>query len=466
MIKRLKPLIILLAVTVVLAIALWVLVAFVLPKDEAGDEKGNAVPLLEVNLTEAESVQIKNTFDDYTLVKQAIGTYYVDGKKGYSVDSESVIGMLEKIGSLVATKKVIENPSDEQMEGYGLKNPTGTVKIVNKGETIQLNIGTVSATGNYYCKLAGDPTVYLIDSTVPDKVLLARHQFYVDTMIEYTGEAAEMETFNDVYIGGTKRNETLHLVMQELSEEEVGTTFRIVSPIEHSFSSVYDESITNLLSALTSAVVVGDDTTTEGLKEFGLDQPAYTLKYTLKGKTVEVHFGDTTEAGYQYCYTVGSKFVHSVEATNTSFMGLPLKDLCEDMIYGKAADALSAIKVSGQGKNYYIDIGEKDEVGDFFVTINNKQVNSEHFSDFYAHILTIAITDMGEKPAGVEPRLTVEYTLKNGTVEVMKFYPVSELKCYVELNGTGRFYVSTLNVDRILENAQKLYNGEVIQTEW
>ncbi len=466
MIKRLKPLIILLAVTLVLAVTLWVLVAFVLPKDEAGAEKGNSVTLLDLNLTEAESVQIKNTFDDYTLIKQAIGTYYVDGKKGYSVNGDSVVGMLEDIGSLVATKKVIENPSDEQMEGYGLKNPTGTVKIVNKGETIQLNIGTTSATGNYYCKLVGDPAVYLIDTTVPDRVLLARYQFYVDTMIDYTGETAEMETFNNIYIGGTKRPEKLKLIMQQLGEEEVGTTFLMTEPFTHSFNSVYEESITNLLSALSSSAVVGDDTSPEGLKKVGLDRPVYTFQYNLKGETVEVHFGNTTEAGYQYCYTVGGKFVHSVEATNTGFLGLPLKDLCEDMIYGRAADALSAIKVTGQGKNYYIDIGEKDNVGDFFVTINNKQVNSEHFSDFYSHILTIAITDMGDKPAGVAPRLAVEFTLKNGTTEVVNFYPVSELKCFVELNGAGRFYVSTMNVDRILDNAQKLYNGEVIQTEW
>lgn len=48
----------------------------------------------------------------------------------------------------------------------------------------------------------------------------------------------------------------------------------------------------------------------------------------------------------------------------------------------------------------------------------------------------------------------------------MNFYQVSELKCFCELNGSGHFLVSTLNVDRIVENAQKLYNGEVIELEW
>ena len=72
MIKRLKPVLILLGVAAVLGILLWVLVAFVLPKDEAGKDKGNSVVLMETDLTEADSIEIKNTFDHFTLMQQAI----------------------------------------------------------------------------------------------------------------------------------------------------------------------------------------------------------------------------------------------------------------------------------------------------------------------------------------------------------------------------------------------------------
>ena len=148
-------------------------------------------------------------------------------------------------------------------------------------------------------------------------------------------------------------------------------------------------------------------------------------------------------------------------------MGAPLKDYCEDMIYTRAADTLKGIKVTGQGKSYQIDIGEKDEEnGDFYVTINNKVVDSELFSDFYSHILIIGITDMGEKGSATQPRVSLEFTHKDGTVETMKFYPVSELKCFCELNGKGSFWVTTMNVDKILDNAQKLYDGTPINTEW
>ena len=86
MIKRLRPVLILAGVAVVLGLALWILVAFVLPKDETGEDKGNKVVLMEQDFSEADTLEIRNTFDHYTLVKQAIGTYYVDGKKGYNVN--------------------------------------------------------------------------------------------------------------------------------------------------------------------------------------------------------------------------------------------------------------------------------------------------------------------------------------------------------------------------------------------
>ncbi|PWM38384.1 MAG: hypothetical protein DBX52_07085 [Clostridiales bacterium] len=465
MIKRLRPVLILAGVAVVLGLALWILVAFVLPKDETGEDKGNKVVLMEQDFSEADTLEIRNTFDHYTLVKQAIGTYYVDGKKGYNVNSESVTSLLEKLGSLTATKKVIDHPSDEQLESYGLKDPKGTVTVSNKGETFIFTLGGTSSSGNYYCQKEGDPAVYLIDTSVPDIVLLSRYQFYSDTMISYS-EDADQETLTPIVIGGSGRPQEIRLEMNNLSDDEVGTTYIMTTPIYQSFSSTTQDKLFNLLTALTTCSIVGDDTGAEALARYGLDQPVYTLTYTLEGKTEEVHFGNTNESGMQYCYTVGGKFIHSIETSYTEMLGASLKDYCEDMIYTRAVDVISGIRVTGGGKTFTIAIGDKDDNGDFAVTINNKTVDSDLFSDFYSHILTIGITDLGEKGEAKDPYVTVVFTLRDGTVETMNFYQVSELKCFCELNGSGHFLVSTLNVDRIVENAQKLYNGEVIELEW
>ncbi len=464
--KRLRPLLILAGSAALLGILLWVLVAFVLPKDEAGEEKGNSVVLIDADLDEADSVEIKNTFDRYTLVKKAIGTYYVEGKEGYAVNSTSVISMLEDIGSLTATKKLIESPSEEQLESYGLTDPYGTVKVTDDEKTYEFYLGTTSSSGNYYLQMAGDPAVYLVDSTVPDTVLLSRYQFYSNALIDFAGETEELENLTDITIGGNDREQEIVIAMNELEDDEVGTSYMMTAPIYQSFSSTVQTDLTELLTSLATCAVVGDDTSLASLKKYGLDKPAYTLTYVMDGETVTVHFGKVNDSDYRYCYVPEGKFIHYVENTYTECLGEPLKSYCEDMIYTRAADALTHITISGSGKNFEIAVGDKDEEGNFFVTINNKQVDSELFSDFYAHILTIGITDLGQKGESKTPYLTVNFTLTDGTKENIKFYSVSELKCFVEVNGTGNFWVSTLNVDKILNNAQKLYDGDVIYLEW
>ncbi|MBQ6823433.1 MAG: DUF4340 domain-containing protein [Clostridia bacterium] len=467
MMKRLRPLIILASTAIILGVVLFVLVKFVLPKDEAGEEKGNAVVLLDVDLDEADSIEINNTFDKYTLLKAAIGSYYIEGKKGYDISNDSVLNLLENIGSLSATKKVVSKPSEEQLESYGLTKPYGTVKVVDGSDVYELSFGTTSSSGNYYTRLKGDDAVYLVGTAVPDVVLLSRYQFYFDQMIDYTGETADLEGLTDIIIGGSKREQEIVVKMNELGDDEVGSSYVMTSPIYQSFSNTMQDSLNELMTTLATCAVVSDDTSNAKLVELGLKDPEYTLTYVLDEEKVEIHFGKKTEAEMRYCYVPGDKFIHYIAESYVTCLGENLKAYCEDMIYTRAADALSGIKIVGKDKTFTIAIGdETDEEGNFNVTINNKKVDSELFSDFYAHILTIGITDLGQKGENNTPYLTVEYTLKSGVKETMKFYSVSELKCFCELNGSGNFWVSTMSVDKILENAQKLYNGEVISTEW
>ncbi len=466
MIKRLRPLLILLGVAVLLGALLWVLIAFVLPKDDDGEDKGNAVVLMETDLTEAEYLSIKNEFDEYKLVKETIDNYYIEGKKGLAVNNSLVEALLTKLGGLTATKKVVASPSEEQLESYGLAEPACSLAVNEAGETYRFEIGNTSSSGNYYARKEGDEAVYLIATDIPDIVLLSRYQFYSEEMIQYTGQTADLEKLTEIIIGGSKRDQELIIRNNVLGDEEVGAAFMLEEPIYHSFSNEMSERINTLLSTLPTCSIVGDDTTPAGLKKYELDQPHYYISFTIDGETQKVYFGKVNDSNSRYCYAEGSPFVHYVDESYCQFFASPLKDYCEDMIYTRAYDQLSGIKISGKGRSYQIDIGKLDEEGEFNVAVNNRSVKSEQFSEFYSHILMIDITDMGEKGENKTPYLTVEFTLHNGTVETMKFYEVSGLKCFCELNGTGLFWVATQNVDRILSNAQALYDGEVIKVEW
>ncbi len=467
MIKRLKPMLILAGSALVLGIVLWVLVAFVLPKDDAGKEKGNEVLLVDADLSEADRVEITNRFDTYTLVKKAIESYYIEGKEDYPVLYDNVSYLLEKLTDFTANKLLVEHPTAEQLEGYGLADPEGTMKVVDGDNIYQFTFGTTSASGNYYFQMGGDPAVYLVSTAVPDIVLLSRYQFYYGQMIKYNdSDTTENEDLTDMYISGSGREQPITLTQQQLAEDEVGTAYILTEPFRHSLAGTTLTDISDMMVAMSNAQIVGDDTSPAALAEKGLDEPMYIYRYVKGGETFEVHLGDINASGYQYCYETSGKFIYSILASDCEVLGDALLNYCENMIYTRSVDQLAAIKVVGGDKNYSITIGEQDEVGNYNVVINNKKVDSELFSDFYSHILTISITDLGQKGSETQEICTVTFTLKDGTVEEMKFYPVTGLKCFCEVNGKGQFWVSKMNVEKILENAQKLYNGEVITLEW
>ncbi len=465
MIKRLRPMLILAGVAVGLGLLLWVLVAFVLPKEPAGEEKANEVVLLNADLTEADRIEIKNTFDEYVLVKRAIENYYIEGKEDYPLIYDNVEYLLDNISQLKATKMLVDQPTDEQMEGYGLKEPQGVVTIVNDSDRYVLKLGTTSASGNYYCQLEGDEAVYLLSTTVPNVVLLSRYQFYSGRMIDYEDDATKNEDLTDIYIGGTGRDPAIRMKQQVLGEDEVGAAYLLTEPFNHAASSLAISYMSSMMTAMSSAPIVGDDTSPAGLAKYGLDKPVYTYRYVKGGKTFTVHLGNTNESGYQYCYEESGKFIYYIEASSAEVLGGNIKSFCENLIYSRTIFNYSALKIEGGGKTYNITVGDQDELGDFNVVINNKKVNSDLFSDFTSHLTTISITDIGEKK-GNDCICTVTITLRDGSVDVLKFYPVSELKCFYELNGSGQFWVSKMNVEKIIENAQKLYDGEVINLEW
>jgi len=481
MIKRLKPVLILSGILVVLVAAFLILMQFAPEAEEAeGETEGKTeektIYLLNqdlsedpedrlgVELDEADSIKIENGFDTYTLVKKAIGTYYMQGKKELDVNSDSVVTLLDSIGAM-GIKDTVDADDIQDLKNYGLDKPSATVTVKEGKNTYVLQVGNVTDANQYYVQLKGDPNVYLVDSTVPDIVQLSRYQFYTDTMVEYSDATEDQETLKKFVVGGPGRDEEIVITMNDLEDDEVGAAYMITEPFGHPFSSTMQDNLQALITALTTCGIVGDDVSPAGLAKFGLDKPSYYMSFTMKGKTQKVWFGDVSDAGYRYCYAEGGDFVHNVSESDADVLYAPLKDYCEDMIYTNAYDLMEKIKISGQGKTYQIAVGEVDD-GNFTVAINNKVVSSDLFNDFYAHLLMIGITDLSETEVSGDPYLTVELKLRGGGTDVIRFYEVGENKCFCEVNGGGYFLVKTHNVDKLLENAQKLYDGETINLEW
>ena len=98
--------------------------------------------------------------------------------------------------------------------------------------------------------------------------------------------------------------------------------------------------------------------------------------------------------------------------------------------------------------------------------INNKFVEYENFGSLYAHIISIDVSEVGTKPEGATPLVTIEVNCLDGTKDILKYYKISELKSFFELNGEGRLIVPTSKVEQILTFSQQLYDGQEIVLDW
>jgi hypothetical protein len=95
-------------------------------------------------------------------------------------------------------------------------------------------------------------------------------------------------------------------------------------------------------------------------------------------------------------------------------------------------------------------------------TCNGTDLNGAAFENFYDLLTTSEVAGVAEKPGGT-PKLTMVFRYHanlNKSNDTVSFYRIDERTYYLELNGQGNFYVSSLYVDKILECIPKLNNGE------
>lgn len=106
---------------------------------------------------------------------------------------------------------------------------------------------------------------------------------------------------------------------------------------------------------------------------------------------------------------------------------------------------------------------------------NEKQINLEYFRHFFQTILYASLegvcTLTEEEMAALratpdsEAQLVLRMTTEDGEIE-FKFYQYSERRSYITINGDGQFFILSDRVEKILNDALKIINGEdVVATD-
>ncbi len=461
-VRKLMPLFILVGALALLATAYFVL-RTISPETD-GDDQINMVKVLSLNSGEVKTVTVKNRADQYVLYKKAGSVYKIKGKEDKPVDSDVVLGSIQYLSAIESTKRIMV--PNEKLGDYGLATPASTVTLETSKKTVVLYLGAKTAGDEYYLSVKDDPeskdgqtAVYLLSQT-QSNVCLADRFYYYETNLSGYDSSADAEKISPLRIGG-KKGTAVNVYM---SDAETGLAYMMDDPINMPFSTSVMNSVLSLLTTMNNCTPVDDDVSAENLEKLGLADAQYVLDFENNTAPNTLLFGNTDEQGMVYCMKKGGNVIYQIDAAAISCLSIDIADMCDVITYTRDVDTVSRILLTSGAKTY--DIKTEGTGEDRVVHVNNKQVESSIFSEFYAYLLGMEVQRQGEKPQG-DPYLTLEITLReDGSKEYLRYYAVDERYCFYEFNGSGMFYISRQAVDSLLSNAQKVYDNEEIVTAW
>ncbi len=462
--KRLMPIIALFGVAVVLFVSVMVLKKVVPDnkQDITKEEKKTGIELIDESGASGEKLEIKNQLDEFSFIRRLEKTYYIEGKENLKVSMSKIISAMTYAGTVTAETEVKKGVTD--WEEYGLKDPVATVRWTKGDKTHYFEIGDLAPSGNYYMRFNGGDTVYTYSTDAASMFVTARMDYYDTTLFAYDSKTDG--PYITEFCIGQRDGENLVVKLLDLTNEDLNNAFLITTPIEHYFANDKQEDIYNLIGALTSLTVFSDDVSPENLKKYGLDNPKYTFSFTNVAVKNVAHFGNTSDDGYVYVYAEGHDFIYIIDEATINILIHDIATYCDTMSYSRSYDTIDKLTIQGGGKTYDIDIVGTAEDGDLKAYINDKYVEYENFGTLYAHIISINVTKVGQKPQGAAPLVTITVYCHDGTTDVIKYYKVDEMESFYELDGAGKLLVPTAKVEQILKFAQNLYDGKEIVIEW
>jgi hypothetical protein len=393
---------------------------------------------------------------------------------------------------------------DEPQASFTVKTTSGTSYTVLVGDAI------VSGNG-YYVMLEGREVVYIINgyySMVLDPV-----ETYVSPLLTYgmtTTNYPEVKNFKvyDYTYGedGTPKAELITALTFWPYEERENTEYQTQTykMTEESLSAYVPESsaVTTTMEkliSLKSAKVAKLGVTDGVLVEYGLDKPQKMLSYdfTVVEKDGTGHFkyrywfSDQTERGTYYVFAEAESskdgkdyvpmasfnYILEVGRDALTFLDWDKIDWVEAYYFHINIMLMESMEISSpQGDMVFrFDIGEKD-VERITATMNGqtRNINIKDFKVMYRNMLFGVLFDetglsKDEMKALTEDeskwqlsfRVKTKKTDKTeGVDNTYSFYNLGESRSYLTINGGGEFYVLTNSVNKIGEDAAKLWNGE------
>jgi len=222
-----------------------------------------------------------------------------------------------------------------------------------------------------------------------------------------------------------------------------------------------DTLLAPVADGLTAYKALAMKPTSQQLKEYGLDQPACTVRYVVKNKTYVIHVGnqiDLDDATKAYAVMVdGNPSLFAADVADLGFVGMDAADFASNTIYSCNITEIKTMRfqtADGLNEIYTLTHGT-DAYGNATLKVTNsagKVIDTESFRDMYVALLGLnSFTNVTDGKDAATPALTVTITYGDySQTDVLRLSPYTDRRYYMSLNGMGSTVVLSTSVDAVM----------------
>lgn len=466
--KQLKLIVIIVAVTAVLALAWWGI--SLIPNENQGVTSGvsQTVDLYEVDRANIVTVSVKNPTDEYLIKCENGTTYQIETLEEFPLYTSRVSSIVSAMAEVKAKRMVEENPED--LEKYGLSTPKTVVTLTDKSNnTHTLKVGDEAPSGGYYFLYNDSPAVYTISLVSAEAFLYDRFDL-VDVYLTPTSEEIPDLTFDKITLAGSVREEPIVIELNDPDAEDVISYFAysITSPAKANFDSNNGNTFLNgLVSGYAERAEVFNPTE-EDLEKYGFNNPYSTLELVVGGKVYQVIVGSVDEEGNVYAMRPDRDIIYKTTEHGLTWLKTQYQDLVDRLFLTPYIAEVSNVQVSFPDVTYDFETDYTEET-DLTVKYKGKTLNPDVFKCFYQVLVTAYYENYTlETPSG-ETVMTLTYTYRDGRTDTLDLFASVEnpRQVIIVLNGKPTKFSMRYNfVEKVKKDCVNAIEGNEIVTDW
>ncbi len=423
------------------------------------------------------NIHIKNSTGEFDIKKYADKAWFIPEFVTLPHNTSALTDILNCAASVTSQQVAAENSDD--MSVYGLSEPRAEVTITFDDDDKILYIGSDSPSpGLTYMRFKDENTVHAVNTSDIDCFLNDKFSFIAKTV--YTAKQPESEDdttdyskINSITISRQDIDYDIVLeydVRQDYDEIISGNSSSHVmtSPVRLDLNPDLAYNVLNNVFDLTASQIAVTSPSEETMADFGLTDPFAEINFDIVGGDLRFLIGNKfidengKHTGY-YCYADGIDIIYIFDKSSVPWADVMPLDISMTMITSTYIYAVESIDVDTGDKNVHFDLNKDSE--NFAVSCKDHEIDPDNFKSYYQFILRAPAEELYIEE--IDAPADIKLTIKNsyGT-DVLEFIKSEDRMSVIRLNGVTSFRCRTAYTMRLIENLDRLLDGEKIIDTW